>query len=124
MKTFLVTIAVATVLLVVYMVASLTTWEVGYSGPRTPAFAETEVAKVGWTEFQRGGCAQCHSILGQQGQSIGPDLTTVGKSWQAAQLQQMIRNPKSIFPNTIMPANNRLSDEQVANLAKYLETLK
>lgn len=124
MRTFLVTVAVATVLMVGYTVAYLTTYDVGYTSEKGPWFADTQVAKAGWTEFQRAGCAQCHQILGQQGQSIGPDLTYVGKKFKAPQIQQMIRNPKSMYANTIMPSFDNLSDEQVTRIAQYLETLK
>lgn len=124
MKAFIATIGVATLLLVGYTVASLTTYDLGYAGEKGPWFADTQVAKEGWTQFQRAGCAQCHSILGQQGQSIGPDLTYVGSRWKSAQIQQLVRNPSSIFPNTIMPSFDKLSDEQVKAIADYLETLK
>lgn len=124
MKGFLVTIAIGTLLLIAYSVASLTTYDVGYTGEKGPWFADTEVARQGWAQFQRAGCAQCHSILGQQGQSIGPDLTYVGRRWKAAQIEQLVRNPGSVFPNTIMPAFDKLSDEQVKTIAQYLETLK
>lgn len=111
--------------MVVWIFASLTTYNVGYtSGDDGPWFAETQVAKEGWSAFQSAGCAQCHSILGQQGQSIGPDLTYVGKRWKADQIKQLVRNPRAIFPNTIMPTFSNLSDDQIDKIARYLETLK
>lgn len=125
MRNYLLATVLAAVILVAWIVAYLTTYNVGYtSGREGPWFAETQVAKEGWSQFQRAGCAQCHSILGQQGQSIGPDLTYVGKRWKADQIKQLVRDPRSIYPNTIMPAYSNLPDEQVEAIAKYLETLQ
>ncbi len=124
-RNYLLATVVAALLLVGWSVAYFTTYNAGVSAAETgPWFAETQVAKVGWSSFQSAGCAQCHSILGQQGQSLGPDLTYVGKRWKAEQIEQLVRNPRSIFPNTMMPAFSNLSEEQVDQIATYLETLK
>ncbi|MCL5960683.1 MAG: c-type cytochrome [Chloroflexi bacterium] len=124
-KNYLLASVVAAVIMVGWIVAYLTTYNVGYtSGENGLWFAETQVAKEGWSQFQSAGCAQCHSILGQQGQSAGPDLTYVGKRWKADQIKQLVRNPRSIFPNTMMPAFTRQSDEEIDKIARYLETLK
>jgi mono/diheme cytochrome c family protein len=69
------------------------------------------------------GCAGCHKINGQGG-TAGPDLSNEAalgrsRSWLASQ----IRNPKIHDPQTIMPPNVSLSDQQVDNLVDYLLSL-
>jgi mono/diheme cytochrome c family protein len=69
------------------------------------------------------GCAGCHKVNGQGGVA-GPDLSNEAgqgrsRSWLAAQ----IRNPKIHDPQTIMPPNVSLSDQQVDNLVDYLLSL-
>ncbi|MCL5281217.1 MAG: cytochrome c [Planctomycetes bacterium] len=69
------------------------------------------------------GCAGCHKVNGQGG-TAGPDLSNEAnqgrsRSWLATQ----IRNPKIHSPQTIMPANGSLSDQQVDNLVDYLLSL-
>ena len=125
MKKYLLATGLATALLLAWFVAYMTTYNVGYSsGTPGPWFADTQVAREGWSRFQGAGCAQCHSILGQQGQNLGPDLTYVGARWKGEQIKQLVRNPRSFFPNTIMPSFTNLSDDDVATIATYLETLK
>jgi ubiquinol-cytochrome c reductase cytochrome b subunit len=70
--------------------------------------------------FESNGCVGCHAINGQGG-SIGPELsgnTLRGKSRQW--LEQQITDPKSHYPDTIMPAFTNLSREQISNLVSYL----
>jgi mono/diheme cytochrome c family protein len=108
-----------------WIVGYMTTYSVGHTaGMDGPWFANTQVAQEGWMQFQRAGCAQCHTILGQQGQSTGPDLTTVGERWKAEQMTQLVREPRKFYPNTIMPAFANLSDAEVSTIVKYLETLR
>jgi sulfur oxidation c-type cytochrome SoxX len=70
--------------------------------------------------FQSNGCVGCHAINGQGG-SIGPELsgnTLKGRSRQW--LEKQITDPKSHYPDTIMPAFTNLTREQVSNLVSYL----
>jgi ubiquinol-cytochrome c reductase cytochrome b subunit len=88
-----------------------------------PPVAEQEGSpeiEKGKQVFQSNGCVGCHAINGEGGQ-IGPELsgnTLKGKSRQW--LEQQIRDPKSHYPDTIMPAFTNLSREQIANLVSYL----
>lgn len=125
MRRYLLTSAVLVGVLLAWFVGYMTTYDVGYTADMEgPWFAKTEVAQAGWAQFQRAGCAQCHSILGQQGQSTGPDLTNVGERWKAEQIAQLVREPRRFFPNTMMPAYTNLTDEEVNTIARYLETLR
>ncbi len=69
------------------------------------------------------GCAGCHKVNGQGGVA-GPDLSSeVGKGRSRSWLATKIRNPKADNPQTIMPANSNLSDQQVGNLVDYMLSL-
>jgi ubiquinol-cytochrome c reductase cytochrome b subunit len=73
--------------------------------------------------FQTIGCVGCHAVYGEGG-SIGPELsggTLRGKSrkW----LKDQITDPKSHFPDTVMPAFTNLNKEQLTNLISYLMSL-
>lgn len=75
--------------------------------------------------FKVGGCAGCHKI-GNEGGTMGPDLTHVGKTLKAADIRKKIENPKYNMPNSIMPAASaiELSKADVTNLTAYLASLK
>lgn len=126
MRTYVLSSAAVVVVLLGWFTGYMTTYNVGHTTGLEdgPWFAETQVAREGWSQFQRAGCAQCHSILGQQGQSTGPDLTNVGERWKAEQVAQLLREPRRFFPNTMMPAYPNLTDEEVNTIARYLETLR
>ena len=69
------------------------------------------------------GCAGCHVVNGQGG-AAGPDLTNeANKGRSRSWLATKIRNPKADNPQSIMPANSNLSDQQVNSLADYLLSL-
>ncbi len=95
--------------------------------PRT-AQEQTEVIpaaqiQAGRQIFQSKGCTACHRVHGQGG-SIGPELsgdTLKGKSRQW--IEDQVTNPKSHFPDTIMPANKDLSKEQLDDLVSFLISL-
>ncbi len=73
--------------------------------------------------FSSSGCVGCHTINGTGGKT-GPDLSGEGKSGRsAAWLATQIRDPKSHFPNTIMPSFSSLSGQQVGDLVAYLQSL-
>jgi sulfur-oxidizing protein SoxX len=86
---------------------------------------------------QKGDCLTCHkvsalsSIEGQGG--IGPSLDTAGSKYTDAQLRQILVDPKTYFPNTIMPSyfNGKggaepsvLTAGEVEDLIAYMKTLK
>ena len=86
---------------------------------------------------QKGDCLTCHkvsalsSIEGQG--AIGPSLDGVGSKYTEAQLRQLLVDPKSYFPGTIMPsyfnakgtaAPSVLSASEIEDLIAYIKTLR
>jgi len=93
----------------------------GQKPPESPQ--QSAAIEKGKKVFQSQGCSGCHKVNGQGG-STGPELsgnTLNGKSrkW----LEEQIRNPKSHFPNTIMPSFSSLGKEELDNLVSYLMSL-
>ena len=68
------------------------------------------------------GCSTCHKI-GDEGGSIGPDLTRVGARMTMEEMSAFIRDPKSVRPDSKMPAQT-MSDQDLHNLVRYLSMLK
>ena len=69
------------------------------------------------------GCMGCHMVNGKGGQA-GTDLSDEANKGRSRQwLQTKIRNPKADNPQSVMPANPTLSDEQVNSLVDYLQSL-
>jgi mono/diheme cytochrome c family protein len=76
-------------------------------------------------------CLGCHR-LGEKGGKIGPDLTAVRERLRPEYVYQMIKDPRAMNPNTIMPkipmteewiqliANFLLQQQEPAREAKYL----
>jgi len=91
--------------------------------PPGDANAPAAGAKKGKELFATLGCAGCHVVNGQGG-TAGPDLSNeAAKGRSRSWLATKIRNPKADNPQTIMPANSNLSDQQVGNLVDYLLSL-
>jgi len=68
-------------------------------------------------------CIGCHAI-GEKGGIMGPDLSGEGsKGHPLSWITGQIRDPHAHNPNTIMPAFKSLSEQQVNDLANYLEGL-
>jgi ubiquinol-cytochrome c reductase cytochrome b subunit len=73
--------------------------------------------------FHSNPCIGCHTIDGVGGK-VGPDLSNEGQRGRSpAWITQQIRDPKSHFPNTVMPSFSGFSDQQVRDLVAYLESL-
>jgi ubiquinol-cytochrome c reductase cytochrome b subunit len=90
----------------------------GEKRPPSPA----EIGR-GKQVFLGSGCSGCHKVNGHGG-SIGPELsggTLVGKdrTW----LEEQVTNPKSHYPDSIMPSFSSLSKEQLGDLVSYLMSL-
>ena len=78
-------------------------------------------------------CSSCHAIRGTTATShVGPDLTHVGSRTSLAALtipnslvrmREWIRDPQRVKPGSAMPAVP-LTNAQVNELARYLESLK
>ncbi len=91
---------------------------------RIPAREEaTATLSKGSELFLSHGCSGCHSI-NNAGGTVGPDLSNEGKKGRDRKwLTDQIRNPKSHFPGSVMPAFTTLSDEEVNGLVDYLMSL-
>jgi mono/diheme cytochrome c family protein len=89
-------------------------------------FADNPVAVAGATLFAESGCLNCHVYLGAGGQNLGaPELSAEGAKgrgieWQAAHL----KNPSSKTPGSPMPSFAALGDEQLKQIATFLEASK
>jgi cytochrome c oxidase subunit 2 len=96
-----------------------------YNGkPGTPA--------GGLKVFANNACIGCHAITGVANGMVGPNLTHFGERTSLAgaslantpdNVARWIHNPQEVKPEAKMP-NLHLSDEEIANLVAYLESLK
>lgn len=91
------------------------------SGGGAWAASQGEIQK-GEKVFADRKCSACHAVHGKGGQA-GPDLSAVGDRRDEAWLKGFLPNPKSVFPQTIMPAF-RGSPGELEALVEYLESLK
>ncbi len=90
--------------------------------PGDPHSSSASVAS-GQNLFATLGCAGCHTTNGKGGLA-GPDLSNEGSKGRSRQwLRTQIRNPKANDPQSIMPPNPTLSEEQVDNLVDYMVSL-
>ena len=86
--------------------------------------------------FKKEQCILCHAINKKVG-TMGPNLSSIGKIRTYSWIKRQIRNPKLNFftPNSfvifngrvyesIMPANKKISANNLNKLAQYLKSLK
>lgn len=93
----------------------------------TVRFPEEELknqgtVKEGRNLFQSYQCLGCHIVL-DQGNRIGPELTSVGVRLKPAYMLQFVKDPQGIIPGTAMK-DYELWDSEASSLVLYLETLK
>jgi mono/diheme cytochrome c family protein len=87
--------------------------------PPAPAQVSASVTR-GAQLFNSLGCIGCHTIQGRGG-AVGPELNAKllqGKSSQW--LITQIRDPKAHNPQTIMPAFNSATDQQIKDVVDFL----
>lgn len=109
----------------------------------SPALGDALRGQVIVSSRQVGLCLLCHSApIGDarfQG-NLAPSLAGAGRRWSAAQLRQRVANPRSLNPDSIMPAYagteglNRvgpawlgqplLTDPQIDDVVAFLQTLQ
>lgn len=101
-----------------------------------PARTPTGRAAQGAQLFQNPAlCAACHTVAGTSAQGlIGPNLTHfasrstfAGATFERTpeNLTQWIKNPPAMKPGAKMPAfGNQLTEEQIADLVAYLQSLE
>jgi cytochrome c oxidase subunit 2 len=84
---------------------------------------------VNGTQYQ---CIACHTIQGVSQGQVGPNLTHFDSRTTFAgatldntpdEVARWLHNPQAIKPGAIMP-NLHLTDQQIADLVAYLESLK
>ena len=93
------------------------------SSPGAPPLKTLTPANRGSQLIHSLGCIACHRVSGQGG-AIGPELTgTLLKERSRQWLIAQIRNPKSHFPNSIMPAFSSLTGQQVNDVVDFLLSL-
>ena len=99
--------------------------------PPQPRFLNTGLgtSSQGQLLFQQKPCASCHRINGQGSNGPGPDLSHIGsqlagQSPSAAEfLDKFLQDPKSVIPNSTMPAVSMTAAERQA-IVQYLVGLK
>ena len=90
--------------------------------------------RLGQDGWYRGeGCGACHQVRGTAATGkVGPDLTHLGSRTSLAAgtlplteeaLMRWVRDAKAIKPGAEMPAYDHLSDDDLSDLAAYLEGL-
>ncbi len=109
---------------------------------KAPAPA-TPSEQAGYNIFMQGkasagaaACASCHRIQGTPAAgAVGPDLSYFGSRntlgagrWEGEQAKAMlkpwIKNSAAVKPGSLMPAYEKLSDQDLTDLQAYLDTLK
>jgi mono/diheme cytochrome c family protein len=91
------------------------------SQPATSAPSEHEVVAM---DVFNTVCFACHKLKGTGG-TVGPDLSHVGRSRNAATIRKIIEDPLNAFDDSEMPPfEKRLSSDQLNALAQYLASLK
>ncbi len=91
-------------------------------------------AAIGRGLFMTHGCGGCHTVRGTTASgTIGPDLTHVGSRLslgagilpnEAATFARWIRDNQHVKPENLMPPYGIFDDEELAQLAAYLEHLE
>jgi cytochrome c553 len=85
-----------------------------------------EEAEAGATLFAQAGCQQCHTYLGTGSSNLGaPDLTAIGAESErgVSGFQAYVADP-SQFGNNQMPAYANLGEENLENIAIFLDASK
>ncbi|MBV9506867.1 MAG: cytochrome b N-terminal domain-containing protein [Acidobacteriia bacterium] len=91
---------------------------IDYSAP-TEWMQLTPEEMAGVAYFRRENCLSCHSVGGEGGSKIGPDLADITIHKNAAWMIQHFKTPQGMRPGTSMPPIN-LTDPQLNSLAAFL----
>lgn len=80
----------------------------GIIRPLAESIGDPARGRVVMIEKEKGNCLACHRVpalseVPLHG-DVGPNLTGVGGRFTEAQLRQIVVDPKTFFPNTVMPA--------------------
>jgi len=85
-------------------------------------FADNEAAVAGATLFAQSGCLNCHTYLGEGNANLGaPDLSEAGASDRGIEFfKSYVSNPAQ-YGNNVMISYAYLGDENLTNLATFLD---
>jgi ubiquinol-cytochrome c reductase cytochrome b subunit/menaquinol-cytochrome c reductase cytochrome b/c subunit len=88
-------------------------------------FAGNEAAEAGADLFAQSGCLNCHTYAGTGSSNLGaPDLTEAGKSGRGIDFfKSYVSNPAQ-YGNNVMISYSYLGDENLTNLATFLDASK
>src|SRR3989337_3577073 len=102
-------------------------WPPRDSKKRLSRGEQAMVASVGVSPgaavFQSKGCMNCHSLNGTGG-TFGTALDTICRQLSPEAIGRYVRNPKSVKPKALMPAQTGLSERELAEVAKFLSNLQ
>jgi len=95
------------------------------AGPEKQKATPSADVAAGKKVYDANGCAACHAVAGKGGKT-GPDLTKVGRKLKPAQLMKVVRNPKALKANSLMPAygEEKIDAKKLKALTAYLSSLK
>lgn len=118
-------------LLVAEPQAEFQKWEQAQAAPASPPTSEN--TQQGLALFQQMSCVDCHAIKGTIASAqVGPDLTHFASRKQLGagiaantpeNLRRWLRDPQQVKIGAKMP-DFKFTDEQITDLADYIETLK
>ena len=92
------------------------------STKKPPSYKSSPAAMKGDSVYKTYGCSVCHMMSGSGGK-VGPDLTNEYKRNRTSEwLIVQITNSKAHVPNSVMPGYSMLSEEQLNDLAEYLNS--
>jgi len=87
----------------------------------TAATSLGEAIRRGNEKYIAMGCSNCHRV-GDEGGSVGPELTHVAARMSPEEMKAFIANPKAVNPDSKMPPQE-MSPEELDDLVKFLSTL-
>ncbi len=103
-------------------------WHGSQAGKEKSTLSEAQKAMPGYAlifDDPRGaGCFGCHSIAGRSGGSVGPALEDEAAANRGIQWQyEHLKKPTSKTPGSGMPPQTAYNDEELTNMAAFLETI-
>jgi cytochrome c oxidase subunit 2 len=99
---------------------------------KAPPVAPTDATAAGAKTFANGACIGCHTIETVSQGKVGPNLTHFASRTTLAgatldrtdaDIAKWLRDPPAVKPESKMP-NLHLSEQDIANLVQYLDSLK
>lgn len=92
--------------------------------PKPLVAAESSASvKPGEAVYKSQGCSACH-MIGGVGGAAGPDLTKVGSRRDKEWLEEQLEHPTAHNPNSMMPAYEKLTEQDREALVDYLSNLR